>query len=158
MKYIKFGTAIIVSQNINAGCCGNANNNADDNEEEKKAIDEISKYFGVSKDKVIFTYTTNASNFDIEDYDNNNDIKNKKNEISEEVEDLQGMDNDIFIYEFTKIIFEENKVIYVYLLSHKHKIKDGIEPYNKEEISNAMKNKEKITIYYEPDIGTYRKK
>lgn len=126
MKYIKLGA--IVAQSINAGCncC-----------EEKKALDEFCKYFGVSKDYVLDTIT-------------NHYIDDKAKELMKENGNLK-------YCVCTKHICKKGEAITQILLSETFKLNtEDLVECNIADLANAMKNKENVIIY-EYDIDGVNK-
>lgn len=132
MKYIKYGIGAIVAQSINAGCnCG----------AEKKAIDEMCKYFGVSKDHIMRTTT--------------------EKDVVNEIEELTNKNKNLKICIFKKFICKERKIITTVLLSETSKINtEELVECTIVDVTNAIKTKENVIIYYFGinNIGKFYKK
>lgn len=143
MKYLKFGMIAIAVQYINAGCgcCAEKKQS-----EEDKVLDEICKYFGVSKDHVTLTYTTKASHVLSKGKDE--EFDKKKEEAKKENEKLIKGNNKLKKYMFSKFICKEDKAIIVVLVSDKYNFNTSeIVECKEGDLTNAVKNKENVIIY-----------
>ncbi len=143
MKYLKFGILAIAIQFINAGCgcCAEKKQS-----EEDKALDEICKYFGVSKDHVTLTHTTKASHVVSKEKDE--EFDKKKEEAKKEYEKLKKGNNKLKQYIFFKFICKEDNAIIVVLVSDKYNFNTSeIVECKEDDLTNAVKNKENVIIY-----------
>ena len=129
--------------NAGCGCCAEKKQS-----EEDKALDEICKYFGVSKDHVTLTYTKKASDAVFNKKKDKEFVK-KKEEARKENEKLIKGNNKLKEYFFFKFICKEDKVIIIGLVSDKYNINTSeIVECDKNTIEDAIKKKENVIIYF----------
>ncbi len=145
MKYLKFGMIAIAVQYINAGCgcCAEKKQS-----EEDKALDEICKYFGVSKDHVTLTYTWKRSEKMPESIDKQRVEATKKANV------LMKKNKKLKSYTFGKHFIKEDKEIVICLVSDTFNINaNEIVNVEQAEYQKAIDNKEDVMIYYVTGYG-----
>ena len=153
MKYLKFGMIVIGVQYINTGC------NCCARSEEDKVLDEICKYFRVSKKRVLCKYTWKPSEEMPESIDR------QRFEAIKKANDLMNKNKKLKLYTFGKHFIKEDKETVICLVSETFNVNaNEIVNVEQAEYKKAIDNKEDVIIYYVIDgpcglyIHYYKKK